>query len=167
MTLPELSSSRLVLRELGVEDRDFVEELMKDPAQIANVGTIDANALAFIDRLRASAWQARTIADATAKVGITFLEVRAPVGNLGYAVVARASGKGYATEMARRVVKYAFEDLRLLRVIASCSAQNTASLRILRALGMRPHPNASPVVNPAGRSEDFYELSVERYRPEE
>lgn len=129
MTLPELISKRLAFRLLGLEDLDFVDELIQDPANIENVGT-SGDARSFVDRFVQSAWLARIITNGD-KIGVAFLEVRAPVGQLGYAVLSRASGKGFATEMARRIVRHAFEDLRLLKVIASCSAQNTASLRIL------------------------------------
>ena len=47
----------------------------------------------------------------------------------------RASG--YATEAAREVLRIAFEDVRLHRVVGSLEARNTASARVLEKLGMR------------------------------
>ncbi len=45
--------------------------------------------------------------------------------------------QGYATEMARAVVGYAFETLDSHRVIATCHPENMASYRVMEKLGMR------------------------------
>jgi len=45
--------------------------------------------------------------------------------------------KGYATEAAKAVVHYAFEELRAHRVIATCQPENMASYRIMEKIGMR------------------------------
>lgn len=52
-------------------------------------------------------------------------------------------GCGYATEAARELLRYGFEDLRLERIIAQASAENAASLAVMRRLGMtiEPHPS--------------------------
>jgi len=46
-------------------------------------------------------------------------------------------GKGYASEAARRVLAFAFEELDAHRVIAFCDAENRASERVMQKLGMR------------------------------
>ena len=56
---------------------------------------------------------------------------------LGYWLGAPYWGKGYATEAAREILRYGFEDLGLHRVFASHFKQNPASGRILTKLGMR------------------------------
>lgn len=53
--------------------------------------------------------------------------------------------QGYATEAARALVDYAFEHLRLERVVATTTYDNAASIAVMRKLGMRiernPHPS--------------------------
>ncbi|OPA77409.1 GNAT family N-acetyltransferase [Paenibacillus selenitireducens] len=45
-------------------------------------------------------------------------------------------GKGYATEVLRRVITYAFEELKLSKVIAETQTANLASCRLLESVGM-------------------------------
>lgn len=46
-------------------------------------------------------------------------------------------GQGYATEAARALIAYAFEELRLHRVWADVDPRNPASLRVCERLGLR------------------------------
>jgi RimJ/RimL family protein N-acetyltransferase len=55
---------------------------------------------------------------------------------LGYWLGEAYWGKGYATEAAREVLRYGFEDLGLHRVFATHFGHNPASGRILKKLGM-------------------------------
>ena len=48
-----------------------------------------------------------------------------------------AWGKGYATEIARRIIQYGFEDLRLPEVFATVDDDHFASIRVLEKSGMK------------------------------
>ena len=54
-----------------------------------------------------------------------------------YIFKASAWGKGYATEIGRAIVKYAFEELKLGRVIALIEPENKASERVALKVGMK------------------------------
>jgi [ribosomal protein S5]-alanine N-acetyltransferase len=56
---------------------------------------------------------------------------------LGYWLGVAYWGQGYATEAAREMLRYGFEDLHLHRIVAYHFKQNPASGRILQKLGMR------------------------------
>jgi RimJ/RimL family protein N-acetyltransferase len=56
---------------------------------------------------------------------------------LGYWIGVPYWGKGYATEAARALVDYGFGTLGLHRIFASHFANNPASARVLRKIGMR------------------------------
>jgi len=56
---------------------------------------------------------------------------------LGYWLGVAYWGKGYATEAARAMLRYGFDDLKLHRVFASHFKHNPASGNILRKLGMK------------------------------
>lgn len=45
-------------------------------------------------------------------------------------------GKGYATEVVQRVIQYAFDELKLDKIIAETQKKNQASIRVLEKLGM-------------------------------
>jgi RimJ/RimL family protein N-acetyltransferase len=50
-------------------------------------------------------------------------------------------GHGYATEAAAAMISYAFESLRLRRIVATTEHDNARSLNVMRALGMRIERN--------------------------
>lgn len=56
---------------------------------------------------------------------------------LGYWIGVPYWGNGYATEAASAMVKYGFKTLGLHRVFAGHFANNSASARVLRKIGMR------------------------------
>lgn len=58
-------------------------------------------------------------------------------GEIGWVFDPRHGGRGYATEAATAVLRLAFEDLGLHRVIARLDERNEASARLARRLGMR------------------------------
>jgi RimJ/RimL family protein N-acetyltransferase len=63
---------------------------------------------------------------------------------LFYAVSPAHQGRGYATEAARALADYAFRALRLARLIATTSRDNTASISVMKRLGMRIEENPFP-----------------------
>lgn len=56
---------------------------------------------------------------------------------VGYWIGVPYWGNGYATEAARALVQYGFEVLQLHRIHASHTANNPASGKVLRSLGMK------------------------------
>jgi RimJ/RimL family protein N-acetyltransferase len=56
---------------------------------------------------------------------------------IGFAFHPDHHGRGYATEAARALLRIAFEDVGLHRVIGRTEARNIASARVLERLGMR------------------------------
>ena len=59
------------------------------------------------------------------------------LGEIGFVVHPDHQGHGYATEMTRPLLRIAFEDVGLHRVIGRAEARNAASARVLEKLGMR------------------------------
>ena len=62
---------------------------------------------------------------------------RTAPGELTYLYARLFWGRGYATEAARAILAYAFRDLDLHRVYATCRPANVGSSRVLEKLGMR------------------------------
>lgn len=60
-----------------------------------------------------------------------------PCTDMGWRLAANAWGKGYATEAAIRCIKYAFEDLKLEKVVATAPGVNLPSIRVMQKAGMR------------------------------
>ena len=60
-----------------------------------------------------------------------------PEVEIGYRLARSAWGKGYATEAVTAVRDYAFDTLRLSRVIAMIDPRNAASIRVATKAGMQ------------------------------
>jgi RimJ/RimL family protein N-acetyltransferase len=56
---------------------------------------------------------------------------------IGYSVHPDWRGQGYATEMVGELIKWAFEDKRVRRIVAHTTSRNPASCKVLEHLGFR------------------------------
>ncbi len=67
-----------------------------------------------------------------------------PEFGLFWAIDPQFQRQGYATEAARALIQYAFEHLRLKRIIATTQYSNAASRAVMRKLGMKLTENPLP-----------------------
>lgn len=72
-------------------------------------------------------------------IGFTVVEKSADhgVAEIGYFALKDHWGKGYVTEAAREVIAYAFNEVRLHKILAGCNALNIKSENIMKKLGMQ------------------------------
>jgi len=56
---------------------------------------------------------------------------------IGYNIIPAYEGQGYATEMARRVIEWAFHTPGIQVITAECLDDNIGSIRVLEKVGMR------------------------------
>ncbi|WP_394613934.1 GNAT family N-acetyltransferase [Lentzea sp. JNUCC 0626] len=78
--------------------------------------------------------------DANRVIGDAMLKWRSEKhgqGEIGYSLHPDFQGKGYATEVARKMLALGFDDLNLHRIIAECDPRNEPSWRLMERLGMR------------------------------
>jgi RimJ/RimL family protein N-acetyltransferase len=68
---------------------------------------------------------------------VTILDKKKRISALGYVLNSKAWGQGYATEAANALAKFAFEELGMDKILATCDAMNTASERVMQKIGMR------------------------------
>jgi RimJ/RimL family protein N-acetyltransferase len=112
-----------------VRGRDELRDVLREKAQrtvIAKVG----------DGLNLAA----VTADGGELVGDMSLIWRSDehrTGEVGYLLHPAATGRGYATEAARALLRIGFEALGWHRIIGRIDARNDASARVLERLGMR------------------------------
>lgn len=82
------------------------------------------------------------------------------VGELLYGIATPYWGEGLATEAARALIRYGFEEIGLDRIIAGADTENAASLRVMEKAGMihdgRDRRN--------GQDLTYYALSRETFR---
>jgi RimJ/RimL family protein N-acetyltransferase len=79
----------------------------------------------------------RTTGKLVADVILNWLSREHGTGEIGFVVHPAHQGRGYATEASRPLLRVAFEEVGLHRVIGRTEARNTASARVLAKLGMR------------------------------
>ena len=84
-------------------------------------------------------WLAITLRDDERHIGGIGLTIETAFqhAELGYWLGVPYWGQGYATESARELLRYGFEDLHLHRIFASHFHHNPKSGKILKKLGMR------------------------------
>jgi ribosomal-protein-alanine N-acetyltransferase len=60
---------------------------------------------------------------------------------LTYAIERRSWRQGYATEACRALIDFAFDQLKLRRLVTGCNPNNEAAMRLQARLGMRSERN--------------------------
>ena len=145
-----LATERLVMRRFTLQDAAFVRELVNEPEWLRWIGdrsvhTLEDAAgylervlLAQYERLGFGFYRVELAHDGT-PVGLCGLVRREGMddADAGFAMLARHSGRGYAGEAARRVVRHAREDLALTRLAGITRPGNAPSIALLERLGMR------------------------------
>lgn len=143
-----LYTDRLTIRELDEADAPFLLELLNDPGFITyiadrGVRTLD-DALAYlrngpqtmIAQHGYGLWRV-ALTHSDEPIGICGILKRdsLPHPDLGYAILTRHCGHGYAREAARATLTYAREQLGIGRILAITALENPASIRLLGKLG--------------------------------
>jgi RimJ/RimL family protein N-acetyltransferase len=145
-----LKTRRLTLRLLTTSDAAFIFELVNQPSWLKNIGDrnvhsledavgyIEKGPLTSYHRFGFGLWCVERTEDHT-PIGMCGLLQRDYLDSpdIGFAYLERFQGQGYGMEAATATLEYALSTLRLDRMAAVVSPDNTGSIRILQRLGMR------------------------------
>lgn len=145
----ELTTTRLILREFCEDDLGAVLEYESNPETHRFEKAIpDATAIkARLDQKLAWAQEnprrlyclAITIPPEDVVRGQVCLSVSLAdirEWEIGWKVHYSYWGNGYATEAAKGMLAFGFEELQAHRIVALCHVQNEASIRVMQKLGM-------------------------------
>ncbi len=144
----ELRTERLMLREFRLDDEVAVHRYGSDD-DVTRYTTWGPNSPAdtamFLSEVaREAAREPRTTFilavatlddELTGAANLTITDTQS-TGELGYVLARDQWGHGYATEVARRLILFGFDELELLRITATCHPDNFASARVLEKAGM-------------------------------
>jgi RimJ/RimL family protein N-acetyltransferase len=145
-----LETDRLILRQMKVEDAQFIFELVNEAAFIRNIGdkgvrTLEDARNYILNEPVASyakfgfGLYLAALRETGEAIGICGLLKRDSLEDvdIGFALVERFRRKGLACESAAAVMKYGRHELGLKRIVAITSPDNEESIRVLEKIGLR------------------------------
>ncbi len=149
-----LETKRLVLRELTVEDADFILQLLNEPAYILFIGDrgvrTPAEARAYIEKNIRLSYKKNgfglylvEMKDDATPLGATPLGIcglinrdSLPDIDIGYAFLEAYRGNGYATESAQAVMAFGKTVVGLNRIVGITAVTNQPSINVLEKVGL-------------------------------
>ena len=171
---PTLESERLVLRPLTPKDAPILH-LLAGRREIADT-TIsiphpysEQQALQWIvgtaelfakGKVVVFAIELKGAGDLVGTMGLRDIDSEHSQAELGFWIAVECWRKGYATEAARKVVAFGFEQLGLNRIYAHHMARNPASGRVLARIGMKPEGLLRQRVRKWGVFEDVVPMAL-------
>ena len=81
-------------------------------------------------------------------------------GEIYYKLLPVHWGKGYATEVSKRLIKYGFEDFNLHRIEAGVALENKNSIKVLKKSGMTYEGLRRKILPIRGKWIDNYEYAI-------
>ncbi len=145
-----LETARLTLRHVELGDADLFVELLNDPDFIRYVADrgvrTSEQAIAYLEeRILPSyakhgfGFYVAELKESGESIGICGLVKRETLDDVdvGFSILRKFWGQGYATEAASAVIDFGRTQLRLPRVVAIAASENTNSINVLKKLGLR------------------------------
>jgi ribosomal-protein-alanine N-acetyltransferase len=142
-------TERLVLRELTLNDAEFILELLNEAAFLQFIGDKGVRTLAdargYILKGPMDSYGrhgfgllAACLLDGT-PIGICGLVKREGLADadVGFAFLSRHRSKGYAVEAASAVLTHAMRVLHIQRIAAITSPENLGSIAVLEKIGLK------------------------------
>src|ERR1700694_3654440 len=140
------NTERFVLRRFVEVDAPLIAAMNMDPEVMRYIHAPDANVDAAMERARAIIARQRgeyglwAIIEESSGEFLGWVALKDLDGNpeieVGYGLRQEAWGRGVATEVARELVRYGFEDLGLERIVGVTRPENMASRNVLSKCGM-------------------------------
>ena len=150
MSIPTLTTPRLILRGFQSSDIPAIVHLLQDPAIAQTTLHIpypyseeDARTWLRIQQDQLAQGRGYTFAimqrELDQLIGAIDIRLTMPHrrAEIGYWIGTPYWGQGYATEAARAILRFGFEEIGLNRISATHIVENPASGRVMEKIGMR------------------------------
>lgn len=140
-----LRGDRIDLCPIEEADLPFVQRVINDPAVRATLRSTEPKNMqqeeAWLESLDEQEGETLLVVDTdgdpVGTVGFGDVDATWGTAEVGYSVAREHWGNGYATEAVALVTRYAFEERRLEKLVATVYAHNPASVRVLKKAGWR------------------------------
>jgi len=146
----QISTERLLLRELTYSDVNDIQEYATDPKVIKYLTfgpNTEEETRNFIELCTSNQKQdprknyelGITLPSENKLIGGCGIRVTSSgnsVANIGYCLNRNYWGNGFASEAAYGLLKFGFEELNIHRIYAICDPENVGSQRVLEKIGM-------------------------------
>jgi len=145
-----VETPRLRLRELTVEDAEFVFRLVNEPSFLSNIGDKGVRNLEDARQfILEGPWTCQEkhgygqflveLKEGGVPIGICGLLYRESldVTDVGFALLPEYRKRGLAYEATDAVLKYGHSTLGIDKIVGLTSEENLASIRVLEKLGMK------------------------------
>jgi len=169
----KIETARLALRKFTVDDSHFIVELLNTEGWLKYIG--DRNVRTTEDaRIYLENGPLRTYVDGF--FGLRLVQLKAnkvPIGmcglvkrdyldhfDLGFALLPNYTGLGYALEIAKKVLEYAFDTLEQEAIFAITLPANFSSIRLLEKMGFSYQHNV--IVPDTNEELSLYSIDKER-----
>ena len=176
MLLPLIETARLRLRPFMPDDLDVLLRFWTDPEvrrylwddHIISRGQVEAVLQSNLVSFQTHDFGHWAVIHARRGSLIGFCGLRCTGDpsevELLYGIAPPYWGQGLATEAARAVLRYGFEEKQLARIIASADTPNVASVRVLKRVGMRFERYGR---TDAGGELVYFAMSREEFQPDD
>lgn len=145
-----ISTERLRIRRLTVDDAEFVLALLTDPAFIANIGDRGVQSLADAERFIENGPWTRQQPSGYGQFAVELRGKAGPIGvcgllfresldltDIGFAFLPPYRRQGFAFEAAQAMLTYGHATLGVQKIVGLTSVANPESIRLLERLGMK------------------------------
>ena len=144
-----VETKRLILREINVEDAEFVLRLVNEPSFVSNIGD---KGLKNIDDAERFILEGYWTNQERSGYGMFLVELKGggdPIGScgllyrkvldvtdIGFAFLPEFWNRGFAYEAAEAIMKYGHSTLGVKKIVGLTSEDNLGSINLLKKLGM-------------------------------
>ena len=177
---PVLESARLIIRPLRVSDLDAIYASVNHWPAVRYTSSIPypcdpSDVLEYIHKSLQEGEDGdssllgaedRSTGQYVGQVGLTYA-LETQEAELSYLLDPRVQGKGFATEAARTIMAWGFQERTLDAVFARVFVPNTASHRVLARLGFRRTGTQDIYARARGRTVTVFRYRLERQDFEE
>ena len=171
----DLITNRLLLQEISWDDLEQIHELHSVP-EVDEFNTIGIpESIDVTKRVIASdiedqfknprsryCWKV-LLKDSSVFAGVVGMSLsndRFKMGEFYYKLFPRFWGKGFATEIAKEIIRFGFSECKLHRIEAGVATKNVASIKVLEKAGMQREGIRRKILPIRGEWVDNYHYSI-------